>query len=130
MRAVSVRVDRAPSWPQFAAWLLCGAAATFVFVAAFTIGPLGFLGVPVFAGLALLLGGANVSAVGVVAGPAVWAFVLAWLNRAGPGSVCHATASSVSCQDESSPWPFLVVGAVLLVVPTTLFAVKRRRSVG
>lgn len=124
---MSVRVDRAPSWPQFAAWALCGASAAFVLIGAFAFGPLAAVPAAVFAGVAVLLGGANRSAIGVAAGVGAWGFVLGWLNRAGPGEVCTATARGSVCNQEWSPWPFWLVGLILVIIPMTVFLRARRQ---
>ncbi len=38
-----------------------------------------------------------------------------WLNRFGPGEVCTITDTGQGCVQQSSPWPWLVVGLLLLV---------------
>jgi hypothetical protein len=58
---------RAPSWIQFGAWALCGASGALVLLGAFTVGPFAIVPAAVFAGVALIAGGANFSAVGGVA---------------------------------------------------------------
>jgi hypothetical protein len=122
------RVDRRPSWLQFAAWAACGASAALILVAAFAFGPLAILPAGLFAGTALLLGGANVSAVGAAAGVGAWGFVLGWLNRDGPGDVCTAPNGGMHCTEEWAPWPFWLLGAVLVLGPTVLFQFLRRRT--
>jgi hypothetical protein len=101
-------VARAPAWRQFAAWALCGASAAFILVGAFAVGPLAIVPTALGALLALRLGGSNVSAVGAAAGVGSWGFVLGWLNRDGP-------------------WPYLVVGAVLVGGSAGVFVHGRRR---
>jgi hypothetical protein len=123
-----VEITRTPSWPQFAAWALCGASAALILLAAFAWGPLGVLPAAAFAALALLLGGANISAVGAAAGVGVWGFVLGWLNRDGPGDVCTASHGGSTCTTQWAPWPFWLAGAVLVVVPVVLFGWLRCRS--
>ena len=76
----------------------------------------------------LLLGGANPSAVGAVAGVGVWAFVIGWLNRDGPGEVCTGSAANSSCTQEFAPWPSYIAGALMIGVAVVVFAVLQRRS--
>ena len=121
-------VAREPSWFQFAAWGLCGAGAALILLAAFTFGPLAILPAAVFAGIALLAGGANISAIGSAAGVGVWGFVIGWLNRDGPGEVCTSSNSGSSCTQEFAPWPSILAGALMLGVSVTVFELLRRRS--
>lgn len=119
---------RAPSWFQLAAWALCGASGSLVFLGAFTVGPFAAVPTAVFAGVALLAGGANFSAVGAAAGVGPWAFVLGWLNRDGPGQVCVTSGSSYSCTEEFTPWPSFVAGVVMIAASVSVFVILRRRS--
>jgi hypothetical protein len=50
---------------------------------------------------------------GLLLGAALVPLWLAFTNRSGPGTVCETTATSQSCADQWSPWPFLVVGLLL-----------------
>ena len=68
----------------------------------------------------------NRSALGVVGGLAVAPLWLAWLNKDGPGEVCTTTATSTSCAEQWSPWPFAASGVVLLVACVLL--VRRGRA--
>ncbi|GEM_PF-407260 len=49
---------------------------------------------------------------GVVTGLALPVLYVAWLNRGGPGTVCHAYAGGEQCTEAWTPWPF--VGAAVL----------------
>jgi hypothetical protein len=118
---------RVLSWPQFAAWSACGASAALILVAAFAWGPLAILPAAAFAVLALLLGGANVSAIGAASGVGAWGFVLGWLNRDGPGDVCTTTRGGSTCAEQLAPLPFWLIGAVLVVVPLVVFGRLRYR---
>jgi hypothetical protein len=99
-------------------WVVVGVLGGLGVVGILTIGP------PLLAlAGAMAIGGAamartrNRSAYLVLAGASVVPFLLAWLNRGGPGTVCQSVASDgTACVDEWSPWPFLVVGFVLLAV--------------
>ena len=121
---MALAVPHRPTWWQFTTWALCGASAGFILAAAFAFGPLAALPTAAFAGLAVLIGGANISAIGSMAGFGAWGFVLAWLNRGGPGMVCHAS----QCDEEWSPWPFAAVGVVLVGAALTTFPLVSRRG--
>ena len=51
--------------------------------------------------------------------------VVAYLNRGGPGLVCHVTTSSLgtgqSCRQEWNPWFLAGGGVILLVLGLALF---------
>ena len=106
-------------------WLVTGAILGVGLVAILTVG-LVFLAL----GAVLAVVGARMSrtrnraAFSAVAGAAAAPLLLAWLNRSGPGTVCHSSADSSTCVDQWSPWPFLVVAIVLLALGTYL---SRRR---
>ena len=95
------------------------------------------LGLPggLFVALALLLvGGLLVvrqglrpAQLGVVTGLAALPLSLAWLNRRGPGQYCTEGVTGASaCVVQSHPWPFVLVGVVLVVLGVVLFARTRR----
>ena len=64
---------------------------------------------------------------GLISGLSLPLFYVAFLNRSGPGTVCTSTATSQSCVDEWSPWPWLAIGIVLLVSGCVWFAMSNRR---
>jgi len=64
---------------------------------------------------------------GLLSGAAVPVLYVAWLNRDGPGRVCTVTASTTSCVDEWSPWPFVAL-ALVLAGGGILAFVRRRRT--
>jgi hypothetical protein len=108
-RRVSVRA----LW--FVAWALIGACYAFAFVELLSIGVL--LLVPAVAGTYLITrrSGSLAGLPGVLAGIGAAPLVIALINRGGPGQVCTSTATSSSCTQEVSPWPWLVAGLVLVV---------------
>jgi hypothetical protein len=57
---------------------------------------------------------------GVVAGLALPVLYVAWLNRGGPGEVCHTRFNGQECGDAWSPWPFLGVAVLFLVAAAFL----------
>ncbi|KQR16854.1 hypothetical protein ASF78_05820 [Cellulomonas sp. Leaf334] len=111
----------------FLGWVLLGAG----------IGAGFGLGIPggLFVALALLLvGGLLVvrqglqpAQLGVVTGLAALPFALAWLNRRGPGTFCSEGVTGASaCVVQSNPWPYVLVGVVVVVVGVVLFVRTRR----
>ena len=117
-----------PSMPQFLVWGFAGALLPAGIAAAFT--PLILLA-PIGAVLILLLClrcGVNASVSGLAVGAAVIPFVIGYLNRAGPGSVCRTlSGGGQECTEEWSPWPFWAVGAALVVGAVVLYRHLARR---
>lgn len=119
-------VRKGGDWWWFAGWALVGAGAALGVLGAMTIG---VVVLPVVAGAAVLLAarrGSGAGVAGLVVGAAVPLLYVAYLNRDGPGTVCRTTPGGSSCTDEWSPWPFLVVALVLVVVG---FVLQWRRGV-
>ncbi len=102
-------------WVAFGGCVWFGLGGLMSLLSMLSIGPVVLIatmavGVP----FAIRLGDRLVAAwPGLGVGAAGPFLLVAWLNRAGPGTVCHRTATSVSCGDYWNPWPFLVVGLVL-----------------
>ena len=67
---------------------------------------------------------------GLLCGAGVIPLYVAYLNRGGPGQVCTATDSAgtitSACVSESSPWPWLAAGLLLIATGAALFLVTRR----
>lgn len=80
------------------------------------------------AALLLALTPIDRSLLGAVSGAAAPLFYVAWVNREGPGMVCHLDASGGSCSERWNPWPWLVVGVVLLSVGVAVFAYLGRAT--
>jgi hypothetical protein len=98
---------------------------------AFTIG---IFVLPIMIGLIALLAtrrGATDGIAGLVSGLGLPLLYIAFLNRDGPGDICTTSARSISCTEETSPWPWLVVGLVLVGAGIFFFVVTtRRRALG
>jgi len=96
-------------WGWFAAWLLVGAACIVSLLGAFSIGS---LVLPIaLAGTALVAWRSSLRGVpGVIAGLGLPPLYVAYLNRAGPGSVCSAITRGQDCIQEFNPWPWLIAG--------------------
>ncbi|WP_020141199.1 hypothetical protein [Streptomyces sp. 351MFTsu5.1] len=117
----------ATDWGWFLGWLLVGACAGLGLAAILTVG-LAFLVLAGVAGVLLARRGPRRAVVGVVSGLALPAFYLAYLNRGGPGEVCHAISGGQACTDEYTPVPFLAVGVLLLVAGLVVHAMAGRRG--
>ncbi len=117
---------RPAAW-KYGWWLLVGALFGLGIASLLTIGvfllPVAIILAAVGALMPTLR---NSSAVAILAGIALPLLYIAWLNRAGPGTVCKASASEVSCFDTWSPWPFVVVPAVLVVAAIVFARVALR----
>ncbi len=118
-----------PKLWSFLAWPVVGAALSLSVLGAMTIGifvlPFSLLGL-----LALLKWGGNrKSSVGLISGAGLPFLYVAFLNRNGPGMVCTPYGNGgQSCEDETSPWPWLLIGAVLVLTGVLLFVRSRRAA--
>lgn len=120
-------VDRATPWAAFGAWAVMGAGFSTGLLSLMTIG---FALVFVFGiGIVALARWRNgrLGSLGVISGASAPALYIAYLNRSGPGTVCTHAATSSSCSDQWSPWPWLVIGALLLVGGLTAFHLAQPR---
>jgi hypothetical protein len=69
---------------------------------------------------------AAMGAPGLVSGLGLPFLFIAYLNRDGPGNVCHGTGDGgTSCVEEWTPWPWLLAGGALLLLGVFMF---RRRQ--
>ncbi|MFZ0322866.1 MAG: hypothetical protein WAN48_01915 [Actinomycetes bacterium] len=119
-----------PAWWWFFAWLVVGTLASIAVLGALTIG---VFVVPVAVVTAVIVAtrrGALAGWPGLISGLGVPLLWVAYLNRSGPGTVCTTTPTSASCVDEWSPWPWLVVGLLLISGGAVVFAEVRRGSTG
>ena len=111
-----------PTWWSFLAWPIVGAALAVSVLGMMTIGlfvfPFALLGL-----LAMLKWGGNPkSRVGLLSGVGLPFIYIAYLNRGGPGMVCSPYANGgQQCTQEYSPWPFLIVGAILILLGVVMF---------
>ncbi|HMG64694.1 MAG TPA: hypothetical protein VK599_17265 [Streptosporangiaceae bacterium] len=139
-----IRVDR--SWLWFVAWTLVGASWCLALLTVLTIG---ILVAPVALLLTVLLltavrRGSAVGLPGLLSGPSLLLFYVAYLNRGGPGSdgctdhgnICtgsgtvspSGTSTVSTSTQEWDPMPWLVAGSVLLVAGVVLFLLLRRQA--
>jgi hypothetical protein len=113
-------VQRVPVW-SYAWWLVVGALAGMGIAALLSIG----LVLLLLAGVLAVIGARtpslrNRSVLAIPAGVGTAVLYLAWINRDGPGNVCETTGTTTTCTDQVSPWPFVVVAAVLFAVSVIL----------
>jgi hypothetical protein len=116
---------RGDSVPAFLAWLVLGAGAGLGVLSLLTIGPFVLLGTLMLSGFLLWRVDFGWSMAGMISGAGLPVLCVGWLNRDGPGEVCTRSATELSCGDEWSPWPFVVVGLALVVTGVVVF-VRRR----
>ncbi len=110
-------------------WLLVGALLGLGMMALMTIGLLFLLAAVLLSGLGVGVSGLrNRSAVAVPAGIGLSVLYLAWLNREGPGRVCHITSAVTECTDQWSPWPFVAVALVLVASSFALARLVRQQA--
>ena len=125
MMASMLTDRRNVSW--FIAWMLTGAGYALGILGVFSVGPY-ILVITLAATIVLATrAGSRVGLPGLISGTSLPLFYVAFLNRSGPGTVCTSTATSQSCVDEWSPWPWLAIGIVLLVSGCVWFAMSNRR---
>jgi hypothetical protein len=120
----------AAAWGWFVAWFFTGALCALAILGALTIG---IFVLPVAGAVVVFLAtrrGATDGIAGLISGLALPVLYVAFLNRDGPGNVCKLSASSISCTQESSPWPWLLVAAALVLVGVVVFITSGRRSDG
>ena len=109
----------------FVGWCVIGAGLCLGVLSILTIGPFVLLATLFLCGLLLYRVGFGWGMGGLLAGAAAPLLYVAWLNRHGPGEVCTRTATSLTCGDQWSPWPFVGVAAALIVAGVAVFARNR-----
>jgi hypothetical protein len=117
-----VDTNRRSSDLLFVLWALAGAGLCLGLVSILSIGIFILPVAALLAGFLLWRAGPDRALAGLLSGAAAPLFYIAWLNRGGPGEVCHAITSGVECTDETSPWPWLAIGVVLAAAGLALFA--------
>jgi hypothetical protein len=116
------------SFPAFLGWGVVGVGGAAGVLSLLTVGPFVLLLTLMLAGVLLWRVNFGWSMAGIISGAAVPVFYVAWLNRRGPGDVCTSLpGGGQDCTDEWSPWPFVVVGLVLLVAGLVVFVRQRHR---
>ena len=121
------RSGRAPRWGWFTAWMIVGAGYAFGFLSF-----AGLFVLPIMLLITVLLlriraPSPSIGVQGLVSGLGLPILYIAWINREGPGEVCHTTATENFCVSEWSPWPWLVAGLILVATGLTMAVIKRRQ---
>ena len=103
-------------------WVVVGLVAAFALASIISVG-LFILPFPI-AGAILLLSRPRkvVAAAVLLAAAGVAPLLLAYLNRPGPGHICHTYTDGVACGDYPNPWHWLTLGAVLWLGSGILYA--------
>jgi len=107
------------AWGWFVAWSAVGAGLVGGLLAAFALPVTLVLWGVSGAGAAAIAKqkGARVAWPGIVSGASILVFLIAYLNRDGPGEACtaHIGLGCTSSEQQWSPWPFVAVGVIMLV---------------
>lgn len=111
----------APAYVIGVLWFVVGGLVSVGFLSILTIGVLlllaaGGVVATIFIIPALRRSQSRASAMTLlsISGLSCGAFLLTWLNREGPGTVCHTTPQETSCVDEWNPWVLGLIGAALM----------------
>lgn len=111
----------------FIAWMLVGAGYALGLLSVLSIGAYVLLITVVATFVLATRPGNRAGLPGLVSGLSLPLFYVAYLNRSGPGTICTTTATSQTCSDQWSPWPWIVVGILLLASGGVWFAMANRR---
>ena len=117
-------------WLLFTGWLLTGACYLLAVLAVLTIGPF-ILPIPVVGTVVLATRRESGRGLpGLVSSASLPLFLLAYLNRHGPGTYCTTSATGGSCTEGLlDPWLLLAAGLLVLAAGLALFLKIRRRPV-
>lgn len=111
---------------SFLGWAAVGLLLALGVAALLTIGAVFLLAAAALTGvLAWRRAYAGRAPLGLGAGAGLVVGYIGWLNRGGPGDVCHRTAhGGGTCMQELAPWPFYAAAALLVAGSIALFAVQ------
>ncbi|MFD4503724.1 hypothetical protein [Streptomyces sp. NPDC058457] len=118
------------AWLLFTGWLLTGACYLLALLTALSFG-IFILPIAVAGTVALATRrDTQRSLPGLLSGASLPLFLLAYLNRHGPGTYCTTSAGGSSCTDGLlNPWLLLAVGLLVLSAGPALFLRIRRHPV-
>lgn len=112
----------------FAGWVIIGAGWGLGLLAIATIG-IFVLPIVLVATAALVTRpGAAAGLLGLVSGLGLPLLYVAYLNRDGPGRICHSTPTSQTCTEQSNPWLWLAAGLLLIATGILLFSAREHAS--
>lgn len=114
-----------PTWAAFCVWAGVGAISCFL---ALVLGTIGLALTVVFVVLAASRPTLRSSAWGVATGAGLPLLYVAWAQRKGPGTICWSTVSASGCDQYANPWPWLVVGLVLVSAGVVGQALRMRST--
>jgi hypothetical protein len=113
-------------WAWFAAWLIIGASYALSLLGAASIG-LFVLPLPVLATILIVRRQhARSGLPGLISGLGIPLLYVAYLNRAGPGTICTTITGGQDCTGEWSPWPWLAAAVILLGLGLAAFIARQR----
>ncbi|MBO3101576.1 hypothetical protein [Cellulomonas fengjieae] len=123
MWAEEVRVPRPGTGAgAFLGWVLLGAGVGAGLGLGVRAGLFVALGLLAVGGVLVVRQGPRPAQLGVVSGLSALPLAIAWLNRHGPGEYCSGGVTGASaCVAQANPWPFVLVGAALVVVGLAAF---------
>jgi hypothetical protein len=115
-------------WGWFAAWMVIGAGFAFGILGAASIG-LAILLITIIGTVFLARRRASTCGVaGITSGLGIGPLYMAFINRSGPGDICSSTATSQTCVSEVSPWPWLLIGVILVIAGCLIFVIHQHRG--
>ncbi len=116
-----------PVW-AYLFWVIAGFSWSYGSLGIMTIGIYFLAGALVLTIIGLVARGLrNQAAVGAIGGIGLPLLYVAWLNREGPGQICHTFGNGgLHCTDQWSPWPF-AIPAILLIALSVFLALHCRR---
>lgn len=125
-RVATARTRR--PWLTFTLWMIAGAGYAMALLGALSVG-LWILVLSIVATTAAVKrrDGARPT-LGLISGLGLPLIYVAWRNRSGPGNVCTTHGGGTTCIEEWAPWPWLVVGLMLLIGAGCVFLLLKRRT--
>jgi hypothetical protein len=117
---------RTAGW--FGLWAVAGGGGALALLTAPTIGIFVLPATLVLGAVLARRGLRRQAAPGIVSGLGLPLLYVGYLNRGGPGTVCTPLAGGTECTQETSPWPWIGGGVLLVLAGVALsLAAARRR---